>query len=320
MFVITVRNNLNPKAIEASYMLSAYLDTQHIENIFIDSSSLFNGTAQLPTIDYTDYVLAVVLGGDGTILHTARLVNKYNIPIVGINFGNLGFLANDGECGVIELVSRALADELIVDRRSNLQVDVVCRGEADPYDDKDIDAISDNEDTDCPFVDESSIVKLDESDALIAKSDRSFFALNECVITRGALGRTISYSLDISGVHMADVSGDGVVVATATGSTAYALAAGGPIVNPEFKGMIIQPLAPHTLSARAILTDCNDITSVDLCSNREGREATLFIDGEIIQFDAPVARVYITRGKTPTTLLYMNDHHFYHYAANTFFK
>lgn len=286
MFVMVVRNNFKAEAMDASYVLASYLASQGIGCAFVDSGELFADTAALPVAaDGEEAALAVVLGGDGTILRTARLIGDREVPILGINFGNLGFLANKGETGVVELVSRALVGELLRDARANLQVDVVCEG--------------------------------DDEDEVFGS--RRFFALNEAAVTRGSSGRTIEYALDISGVHVSDVSGDGVIVATATGSTAYSLAAGGPIVHPGYHGMVIQPLAPHTLTARAILTDANDVACLDLGRTREGRAATLFIDGDDIAFDRPMRRVYVRRGPSPTILLYADADHFYRYAAKTFF-
>lgn len=287
MFVLVVRNNTNPKAMESSYLLSAYLESQAVDCSFVDSTELFSGaTREGRGLAETAIDLAVVLGGDGTILRTARFLAGRPAPILGINFGNLGFLANDGERGVLDMVSRAFAGELMEDRRTNLDITVECE------------------------------------DASTGEESVSggFFALNEVAITRGATGRTIVYSLDVSDVHMSDVSGDGVIVATSTGSTAYSLAAGGPIVHPSYEGLIVQPLAPHTLTARAVLTAPSDVVCVDLSKTRDGREATLFTDGDALEFGAPVKRVLVRRGDCPTTLLYAGRDHFYRYAASTFFK
>lgn len=287
MFVLVVRNNTNSKAMESSYLLAAYLESQAIDCSFVDSSELFSGvTREDRGLEGVCADLAVVLGGDGTILRCARFLAGQTTPILGVNFGNLGFLANAGEDGVLDLVSRAFAGELIEDKRTNLDIAVEC----------------------------------EENAAGDETVHEGFFALNEVAVTRGATGRTIVYSLDVSDVHMSDVSGDGVIVATATGSTAYALAAGGPIVNPSYDGLIVQPLAPHTLTARAVLTAPNDVVCVDLSKTRDGREATLFIDGDALAFDSPVKRVYVRRGECPTTLLYADRNHFYGYAASTFFK
>ena len=144
---------------------------------------------------------------------------------------------------------------------------------------------------------------------------RTFFALNELAVTRGANGRIIDFSLGISGAHIADMRGDGLVVATATGSTAYALSAGGPLVAPGFNGLVAVPLAPHTLHSRAIVTAANDVVEMDLSLNRDPREAALFADGELLSFDAPVKRVYVSRGAVPTTLLRYRHDGFYEKRA-----
>ena len=218
------------------------------------------------------------------------------VPILGINFGRLGFLANSSDDGVIAIVSSALAGDVVAEQRTNLRIDVVCAGEVDPWD--------------------------DDSDAAMADVDdpaRSFFALNELAVTRGANGRIIDFGLSISGDHIADMRGDGLVVATATGSTAYALSAGGPLVAPGFNGLVAVPLAPHTLHSRAIVTAANDVVEMDLSLNRDPREATLFADGELLTFDAPVKRVYVARGTAPTTLLRYQREGFYEHAAKVFF-
>ena len=282
MFILVVRNNTNPKAMEASILLSAYLDSLGIGTSFIDSSSLYEGVALKDCgLSDQDVDMAVVLGGDGTILHTAKLLSGKDAPILGINFGNLGFLANEGEFGVMELVSSALAGELLESKRANLQIEVFCESSEKPID---------------------------------------AFALNEVVVTRGSMGRTITYSLDISDVHIANVSGDGVIVATSTGSTAYSLAAGGPIVHPSFNGMIVQPLAPHTLTARAMLTNSEDVVSIDLCPTRGDREATIFVDGDMLQLPSKPLEVRVRRGSVPTRLLYRDSNHFYKYCERTFFN
>ena len=139
------------------------------------------------------------------------------------------------------------------------------------------------------------------------------------LMTRGANGRIVDFSLSISDVHIAEMRGDGLVVATATGSTAYALSAGGPLVAPGFDGLIAVPIAPHSLRARAMLTSANDVVEMDLSQNAAGREATLFIDGEMAEFSSPIKRMYVRRGAEPTTLLRYKGENFYEYASSVFF-
>ena len=298
MHILIVRNNSNSQAVDASLLLATYLATQGLEYTLVDSSDLScrcdheGVNAALAA----GVAMTVVLGGDGTILRTARQIGTSGVPILGINFGRLGFLANSSDDGVSAIVSSALAGDVVAEQRTNLRIDVVCAGEVDPWD--------------------------DDSDAAMADVDdpaRSFFALNELAVTRGANGRIIDFGLSISGDHIADMRGDGLVVATATGSTAYALSAGGPLVAPGFNGLVAVPLAPHTLHSRAIVTAANDVVEMDLSLNRDPREATLFADGELLTFDAPVKRVYVARGTAPTTLLRYQREGFYEHAAKVFF-
>ena len=298
MHILIVCNNSNSQAVDASLLLATYLATQGLEYTLVDSSDLScrcdheGVNAALAA----GVAMTVVLGGDGTILRTARQIGTSGVPILGINFGRLGFLANSSDDGVIAIVSSALAGDVVAEQRTNLRIDVVCAGEVDPWD--------------------------DDSDAAMADVDdpaRSFFALNELAVTRGANGRIIDFGLSISGDHIADMRGDGLVVATATGSTAYALSAGGPLVAPGFNGLVAVPLAPHTLHSRAIVTAANDVVEMDLSLNRDPREATLFADGELLTFDAPVKRVYVARGTAPTTLLRYQREGFYEHAAKVFF-
>ena len=298
MHILIVRNNSNSQAVDASLLLATCLATQGLEYTLVDSSDLScrcdheGVNAALAA----GVAMTVVLGGDGTILRTARQIGTSGVPILGINFGRLGFLANSSDDGVIAIVSSALAGDVVAEQRTNLRIDVVCAGEVDPWD--------------------------DDSDAAMADVDdpaRSFFALNELAVTRGANGRIIDFGLSISGDHIADMRGDGLVVATATGSTAYALSAGGPLVAPGFNGLVAVPLAPHTLHSRAIVTAANDVVEMDLSLNRDPREATLFADGELLTFDAPVKRVYVARGTAPTTLLRYQREGFYEHAAKVFF-
>ena len=285
MHILIVRNNSNSQAVDASLLLATYLATQGLDYTLVDSSDLscrcdheeLNGALA------SGVEMAVVLGGDGTILRTARQIGTSGVPILGINFGRLGFLANTGDEGVIAVVASALAGDVVAEQRTNLRIDVVCEGEPDPWGDDD----------------EAAAHDVDEK--------------------RPAFVRNIDFSLGISGAHIADMRGDGLVVATATGSTAYALSAGGPLVAPGFNGLVAVPLAPHTLHSRAIVTAANDVVEMDLSLNRDPREAALFADGELLSFDAPVKRVYVSRGAVPTTLLRYRHDGFYEHAAKVFF-
>lgn len=297
MHILIVRNNSNPRAIESSLLLATYFATQGIEFSLADSTDLTKAETKEKVRAQLDagIDLAVVLGGDGTILRTASLMGSSGVPILGINFGHLGFLANSNEDGVIAMVAEALADSVVHENRANLQIDVVLEGERDPFDDFESEGCEGE------------------------RAGRSFFALNEMAITRGTMGRIIDFSLDISDARIANMRGDGLVVASATGSTAYALSAGGPLVAPSYMGLVVVPLAPHTIRSRAVLTGENDVVCIDLSDDFATREATLFVDGELVAFDEPIRRIYVRRGSVPTVLLRYSNQNFYEHAAETFF-
>ena len=266
----------------------------------------------------------MVLGGDGTILQTAHLLEGADVPVLGINFGRLGFLANGSDAGVVPLVAAALAGEAAVERRAALRVDVVCDGEPDPVETGELPDVSSSCDDACRA--EAARASLDDPhggfgvNRLGLCGVRAFYALNELAVTRGAMGRIIEFSLGISGSSVAQMRGDGVVVASATGSTAYALSAGGPLVAPGFQGLVAVPLAPHTLHTRAIVTGESDVVEVALDDRDAFREATLFADGELLLFERPVRRVYVRRSDHPVTLLRCGGGTFYDRASSVFFR
>ena len=144
--------------------------------------------------------------------------------------------------------------------------------------------------------------------------------MNEAALTRGPSGRIIDLSYSVSGEHVASIRSDGIVVATATGSTAYALSVGGPLVAPGFGGLVIVPVAPHTLVARALLTDPQDVVEIELESNSANNEATLIVDGEMMDFETPIRRIRVFKGEEPTVMLQYRKEGFYEHVSNVFFK
>lgn len=293
MKIAIVKNSDNPAASDAAMTMWAYLNSQGFETVLVSSDELYGQSLNLDILNSLEErvagsELAIVLGGDGTILRTARIVRDEKCPILGINFGHLGFLANSSDMGVLELTQMALAGELHSELRSNLSCIVVCEGEDDPIE-------------------------------CVSGPKHEFFALNDFAISRGSMGRNLEFKLDISDTHIGSYAGDGIIIASATGSTAYALSAGGPLVAPSFSGMIAQPIAPHTLTARTIVTDPSDVICIDMARELDAHAATVWADGDRIGFDAPIKRVYVRRGKTSTELLYADSEHFYKYIAKQFF-
>lgn len=296
MRILIVRNNYNPKAMESALLLEVYLASQGVEYEAVDTDNLWSSLQfyQRSVENIDDFDMAVVLGGDGTILRTAAQIKYRRIPILGVNFGHLGFMANSNVDGIIPVVAAALAGELRTEERTNLRIDVFCEGD-------------DNAET-------------HEPGAPMEGATAQFFALNELALARGAQGRIIDCNYSVSGDMVAHVKGDGLVIATATGSTAYALSAGGPLVAPGYSGHIIVPIAPHSLHSRALVTSPSDIVEVFMAPSSANREATMFIDGELIPFERPVRRVVIQNGEEPTVLLRYKAETFYSRASHVFFS
>ena len=294
MNILIVSNRKNRETTDALYQIIAYLDSQGISYVPLDvsqlpdSSFLYSGKSARDVAPELEgpVDLVVTLGGDGTLLHTARLSTMLDAPILGMNFGHLGFLANSASSGTVALLSDALCGEICREERVNLYVRVECEG--------------------------------DELEA--PTSPREFFVLNEIAVARGAMGHIVDFDLYVSGDKVAHLRGDGVIVATATGSTAYALSAGGPLVGPRHRGMIVTPLAPHTFKSRAIVTEHHDVIEITLEEgSASAREVSLFADGDALEFERPVSRVIVSAGEKPTILLNRRDESFYRQIARTFF-
>ena len=291
MRVLLIANKNNAKTVDALFQIAAYCDMQGIEHIELDvsqlpDSSFVYGPAQLADIDEAlaeRIDLVVTIGGDGTLLHATRLSVVLGAPIAGINFGHLGFLTNTVDEGVIALFATILSGEVIREERINLRVRVTC---------------ADDEE---------------------GQSPREYYAMNEVAAARGAKGNIVDFDFSIAGDHIAHMRGDGLIVATATGSTAYALSAGGPLVGPTFTGMIVAPLAPHTLNARPIVAERNDIIEIDMPDDMQVGDVGLFIDGDTIELDSPIKNVTIMVGPDPTVILSCRKDSFYKQISRTFF-
>ena len=294
MKIIIVSNQSNKDTLDALFQIVAYLDAQGIDHVELDVADLPDSSSACEPLSNTafahfgtEFDLIITLGGDGTIIHTARLAHIIDAPILGINFGHLGFLANTIEGSTIALIADALAGDIVHEQRVNLHVHVECVGD----------------------------------DVEEPEEPRDFFALNEIAIARGALGHIVDFSFDVSGDRIATMRGDGIIVSTATGSTAYSLSAGGPLVGPSNRGMIAIPLAPHSLNSRAVVCEHHDVVEV---SFEEGSpsswEVSLFADGDALEITRPISSIVVTTGERTTTLLTRREESFYKQIARTFFK
>ncbi|MGI9246854.1 MAG: NAD(+)/NADH kinase [Steroidobacteraceae bacterium] len=216
-----------------------------------------------------DASLVVAVGGDGTLLHAARIAAMADVPVLGVNRGRLGFLADVGPERMIESVDDALAGRCLAERRMLLAAHLVADGR--------------------------------EVDAL---------ALNDVVVTKRETGRTVDVRTWVNGVYVNTHGGDGFIVSTPTGSTAYALSCGGPILHPSLDAVVLVPVSPHTLSDRPIVVPAGSIVEIELSDRFESR-AQVACDGNVVCDLEPGARVRIERAKVTATLLHPPGHDYY---------
>jgi NAD+ kinase len=207
--------------------------------------------------------LLIAIGGDGTLLYAAGLVAEHNIPLLGINRGRLGFLTDVLPQDIASSLDALLAGQCEADRRSLLKATLISAAGA---------AIS-------------------------------RFALNDVVFNRLATGRMLDFETRIDGRYVNSHAGDGLVVATATGSTAYALSCGGPIVEPRLNVLVVAPICPHTLSDRPILVPGESSIEIRLTgSHPAGAQVTC--DASVLGELAPGGRLEIHPAGRAVTLLH----------------
>jgi len=182
--------------------------------------------------------MIIVLGGDGTLLSVARLVEDRDVPILGVNLGGLGFLTEITLEELYRVLDRVVQGDFVTDERVVLNAAVIRRGE-----------------------------RLAE-----------FVVLNDAVINKGALARIIDLETTINGEDLTTFKSDGLIISTPTGSTAYSLSAGGPIVYPSLHCIIITPICPHTLTNRPIVIP--DDVEIRASLKTKQQEVILTLDGQ----------------------------------------
>ena len=213
--------------------------------------------------------LLLCFGGDGTILHAAKDALPYDIPVLGVNMGSVGFMA-ELEHGELELLTRLAEKKYTIEHRMLLDV-AVRRGREVLFRD---------------------------------------LALNDAVVTKGAVARVIDLSVRGDGVHVYEFSGDGVILATPTGSTAYSMSAGGPIVEPTAENILVTPICAHSLQAKPLVMGRDLVVSVRI--GRQARKtAYLSVDGGRAFRLSGGDVVEVRRSRRVTRLVRLMDHSFY---------
>lgn len=221
--------------------------------------------ADLSEIDY-----GIVLGGDGTIIAASREYVDYDIPLVGINLGNLGFLAEVEVANWKHILETFYQNDFTIDERMIVE-------------------------------------------ACIKDGPNLGKAVNDIVITRQSISRMISYDVYVNGGYVNSYRADGVIVSTPTGSTAYNLSAGGPILSPTTESIVLTPICPHSLKARSIVLSADDevYISFDSPRNKHVNDLLITMDGQEVSHLNKGDTIRVKRYKNKVKLLKVTDNSFF---------
>jgi len=209
----------------------------------------------------------VAFGGDGTILSAARLVGRRGTPILGVNLGKLGFLAEFAVEDMEEWVGALLTRKYKVDERMVLEA------------------------------------------STRARRRRRFYGLNDIVIDRSGSSRVIDLQTFVNDEHLITYTADGLIIATPTGSTAYSLATGGPIVVPDSKAITLSPISPHTLTARPVIVPDNSLIRVVI--DREAKAVHITADGQVEDIFRPPVEFVVRKANYSVRLVKRLDRSYY---------
>ena len=222
--------------------------------------------------------LIIAIGGDGTMLYASSRARDANAPILGINRGRLGFLADVTPDEMISSVDHVLRGDYTTDSRLLLQARLLSS----------------------------------------SGEEQTAFALNDVVLQRSETGRMVDFETRISGRYVNTHSGDGLIVATPTGSTAYALSCGGPIIEPQLDAIVVVPVCPHTLTDRPIVISANQSIEVRLIE-RDDTKAEITVDGLSMGSIRPDDKLLICAANHRVTFVHPPGYDFYEILRSKLF-
>lgn len=246
--------------------LALHLEGKGVNVVSLDNadpeSTYSRGLQRVEELD-----LAIVVGGDGTMLNAARSLAGHDVPLIGVNLGRLGFLTDVPADQMCEVLDNILAGEYSITERALLRAEIHNEGEV-VY---------------------------------------SAIAVNDVVVSKGETARLLDFPVYVNDMFVTDVRGDGMIVATPTGSTAYALSAGGPICQPSVDAIELVPICPHTLSNRPILLNDSSRIVIGPVSFPAG-SAHVSIDGHLQYTFRAEERVVVRRASRVVRLVRPRGH------------
>lgn len=250
----------------------AYLQAHGAQITCVDEEKLLEQTKADPD----EAECALVLGGDGTLLQAARDMLGRNIPLIGINLGTLGYLAEVELANLEEALDKLLEDEYIREERMML-AGRIHRGEAE-----------------------------------LEGAEEENYALNDIVISRCGSLQILKFHIYVNGQFLNTYSADGMIVATPTGSTGYNMSAGGPIVEPGARLLLLTPICPHTLNTRSIVLSAEDEIVIEIPEGRDGHEQSVEanFDGSHKVTLKTGERIEISKAVKTTGILKLNTESF----------
>ena len=264
---------VDPRVGEAMRTLAQHLlGMGHSVRVIADEALALEGAGVHTVLESdlaVDADLIVAVGGDGTMLHAARMAAMADVPVLGINRGRLGFLADVGPEQMVQSLDDALGGRCQAERRMLLAAQILADG-------RPIEAL----------------------------------ALNDVVVAKRETGRMVDVRTWVNGAYVNTHVGDGFIIATPTGSTAYALSCGGPIVHPSLDAVVLVPVCPHTLSDRPIVVPASSVVEIELADRFESR-AQVVCDGIVLCDLDPGVRLRIERARVNATLLHPPGHDYY---------
>ncbi len=270
--VALIGNTKDPQVAECMQTLAGHLSIRKVR-VLVGPSVKLTLPANTELCDEESVAsraqLIIAIGGDGTLLYAASLVATYNVPLLGINRGRLGFLTDVSRKTMVEDVDSVLEGRFSEDRRSMLAATLQGSG-----------------------------------------APRHSLALNDVVVNKRETGRILEFETSINGRFVNSHGGDGMIVATATGSTAYALSCGGPIVEPDLDVWVLAPICPHTLSDRPIIVRAGSKIKLQI-SDRFETLAQVTCDGNSIGALQQGDCLHIESANTQITLLHPPGYDYY---------
>jgi NAD+ kinase len=264
----------DPRVAESVNALIPHLLSRQVK-VIVSTETTYSGDAEgivrMPEIDIgANADLVIAIGGDGTLLYAAGLVARHKVPLLGVNRGRLGFLTDVMPQNMFPCIDAALEGRLTPDERPLL----------------------------------AACVKY--ADGRVAEA----LALNDVVMQKLVTGRMLDFETHLDGTYVNTHAGDGIVVASPTGSTAYALSCGGPIIEPHLDVLVVAPICPHTLSDRPIVVSARSEIEVKLLERPETR-AQVTCDGMVLCELEPGDRLTIKAASERITLLHPAGHDYY---------